>query len=124
MNHSVRRSCDIIPKKNLRQSDVLPPIRQPKYINMNLQRRKKVGQSLTQSLIDKFNDKSQNKYIEKEVNEFLKKENIKEKDLKNLENKISQKIKIKDEKKQLNEKLIKNTKPKITIVTQKKRLKI
>ena len=121
MNHSVRRSCDIIPKKNLRQSDVLPPIRQPKYINMNLQRRKKVGQSLTQSLIDKFNDKSQNKYIEKEVNEFLKKENIKEKDLKNLENKISQKIKIKDEKKQLNEKLIKNTKPKITIVTEEKK---
>ena len=121
MNHSVRRSCDIIPKKNLRQSDVLPPIRQPKYINMNLQRRKKVGQSLTQSLIDKFNDKSQNKYIEKEVNEFLKKENIKEKDLKNLENKISQKIKIKDEKKQLNEKLIKNTKPKIAIVTEEKK---
>ena len=121
MNHSVRRSCDIIPKKNLRQSDVLPPIRQPKYINMNLQRRKKVGQSLTQSLIDKFNDKSQNKYIEKEVNEFLKKENIKEKDLKNLENKMSQKIKIKDEKKQLNEKLIKNTKPKITIVTEEKK---
>ena len=121
MNHSVRRSCDIIPKKNLRQSDVLPPIRQPKYINMNLQRRKKVGQSLTQSLIDKFNDKSQNKYIEKEVNEFLKKEDIKEKDLKNLENKISQKIKIKDEKKQLNEKLIKNTKPKITIVTEEKK---
>jgi hypothetical protein len=88
---------------------------------MNLQRRKKVGQSLTQSLIDKFNDKSQNKYIEKEVNEFLKKENIKEKDLKNLENKISQKIKIKDEKKQLNEKLIKNTKPKITIVTEEKK---
>jgi hypothetical protein len=88
---------------------------------MNLQRRKKVGQSLTQSLIDKFNDKSQNKYIEKEVNEFLKKEDIKEKDLKNLENKISQKIKIKDEKKQLNEKLIKNTKPKITIVTEEKK---
>ena len=121
MNHSVRRSFDIIPKKNLRQSDVLPPIRQPKYINMNLQRSKKVGQSLTQSLIDKFNDKSQNKYIEKEVNEFLKKENIKEKDLKNLENKISQKIKIKDEKKQLNEKLIKNTKQKITIVTEEKK---
>ena len=122
MNRSVRRSCDIKPKKNLRQSDVLPPIRQPKYINMNLQRRKKLGQSLTQSLVDKFNDKTQKNLIEKEVNTFLQRENVSQKDLKELENLISQKIKIKSDKKELNEKLIKNTKPKITIVTEEKKL--
>ena len=121
MNRSVRRSCDIKQKKNLRQSNVLPPIRQPKFINMNLQRRKKLGQSLTQSLIDKFNDKTQKKLIEKEVNNFLQRENVSQKDLKELENLISQKIKIKSEKKELNEKLIKNTKPKITIVTEEKK---
>ena len=121
MNHSIRRSCDIKPKKNLRQSDVLPPIRQPKYINMNLQRRKKLGQSLTQSLVDKFNDKTQKTLIEKEVNTFLQRENVSQKDLKELENLISQKIKIKSDKKELNEKLIKNTKPKITIVTEEKK---
>ena len=122
MNRSVRRSCDIKPKKSLRQSDVLPPIRQPKYINMNLQRRKKLGQSLTQSLVDKFNDKTQKNLIEKEVNNFLQRENVSQKDLKELENLISKKIKIKTEKKELNEKLIKNTKPKITIVTEDKKL--
>ena len=121
MNRSVRKSCDVKPKKNLRQSEVLPPIRQPKCININLQRRKKIGQSLTQSMIDKFNDKTQKKLIEKEVNEFLKRENVTEKDLKELENTISQKINIKNEKKDLNEKLIKSTKPKITIITEEKK---
>ena len=118
----MRKSCDVKTKKNLRQSEVLPPIRQPKYINMNLQRRKKLGQSLTQSLVEKFNDKTQKTFIEKEVNDFLKRENVTEKDLKDLENTISQKIKIKTEKKELNEKLIKNTKPKITIVTEDKKV--
>ena len=122
MERSVRRSCEIKTNKNLRQSDILPPIRQPKYFNLNEQRRKKVGQSLTKSLIAKFNDKTHNKYIEKEVNDFMQRENIGEKDLKNLEKKISQKIKIKDEKKQLNEKLIKGTKPKITIVPEEKKV--
>ena len=122
MERSVRRSCDIKTNKNLRQSDILPPIRQPKYIIMNEQRRKIVGQSLTQSLINKYNDKTHNKYIEKEVNGLLQRENIKEKDLKNLEKKISQKIKIKDEKKKLNEKLIKGTKPKITILPEEKKV--
>ena len=121
MNRSLRKSCDVKTKNNLRQSDVLPPIRQPRYINMNLQRRKKLGQSLTQSFVEKFNDKTQKKLIEKEVNDFLKRENVTEKDLKELENIISQKIKIKTEKKDLNEKLIKNTKPKITIVTEEKK---
>ena len=121
MNRSLRKSCDVKTKNNLRQSDVLPPIRQSRYINMNLQRRKKLGQSLTQSFVEKFNDKTQKKLIEKEVNDFLKRENVTEKDLKELENIISQKIKIKTEKKDLNEKLIKNTKPKITIVTEEKK---
>ena len=105
MNRSVRKSCDVKPKKNLRQSEVLPPIRQPKYINMNLQRRKKIGQSLTQSMIEKFNDKTQKKLIEKEVNEFLQRENLTEKDLKNLEKKISQKIKLKKEKSKMKKKI-------------------
>ena len=122
MNRSLRRSCDVKTKKNLRQSDVLPPIKQPRYINMNQQRRQKLSQSLTQSLIDKFNDKTQKKLIEKEVNDFLKRENVAEKDIKDLENRISQKIKIKAEKKDLSEKLIKNTKPKITIVTEEKKV--
>ena len=122
MNRSIRRSCDVKTKKNLRQSEVLPPIRQPKYINMNLQRRKKLGQSLTQSMVAKFNDKTKKKFIESEVNEFLKRENITQKDIKELENTISQKIKIKNEKKDLNEKLIKNTKPKITIITEDKKV--
>ena len=122
MERSIRRSCDTKTKKNLRQSEVLPPIRQPKYINMNLQRRKKLGQSLTQSFVDKFNDKTQKKLIEKEVNEFLKRENVTQKDIKDLENIISQKIKIKNKQNELNEKLVKSTKPKITIVTEDKKV--
>ena len=74
MERSIRRSFDTKTKKNLRQSEVLPPIRQPKYINMNLQRRKKLGQSLTQSFVDKFNDKTQKKLMHKMI---MLKNNIK-----------------------------------------------
>ena len=77
---------------------------------MNLQRRKKMGQSLTQRQVDKFNNKTQKILIEKEVNTFLQRENVSQKDLKELENLICQKIKIKAEKEELNEKLIKNKK--------------
>lgn len=115
MIHSVKR-----PKKNLKQSDVLPPIRQPQYINMNLQRRKKLGQSLTQSIVAKLNKEDQKDLIEKEVNEFLKREKVTQRDIKELENTISKKIKIKKEKEELTEKLVKGTKPKIAIVPKEK----
>ena len=121
MNRSLRRSCDTKNKVNLRQSDTLPPIRQSRYSKMNLQQRKKLSQSLTQSLIDKFNDKTKKKLIEKEVNEFLKRESINEKNIKELENLISKKIRIKNTDKELQEKIIQNTKPKITIVTEEKK---
>lgn len=124
MKSSLRRSCDTKNKINLRQSDTLPPIRQSRYSKMNLQQRKKLSQSLTQSLIDKFNDKTKKKLIEKEVNEFLKRESINEKNIKELENLISKKIRIKNTDKELQEKIIQNTKPKITIVTEEKRQKV
>ena len=121
MNRSLRRSCDTKNKVNLRQSDALPPIRQSRYSKMNLQQRKKLSQSLTQSLVDKFNDKTKKKLIEKEVNEFLKRESINEKNIKELENLISKKIKIKNTEQELQEKIIQSTKPKITIVTEEKK---
>jgi hypothetical protein len=100
----------------------LPPIRQARNINLNLQRRQKLSQSLTKSFVDKFNDKTQKKLIENEVNEFLKRETVTQKDLKDLEKLISQKIKIKKEKNELTENLIKNTKPKIADVTEEKKV--
>jgi hypothetical protein len=87
-----------------------------------LQRRQKLSQSLTKSFVDKFNDKTQKKLIENEVNEFLKRETVTQKDLKDLEKLISQKIKIKKEKNELTENLIKNTKPKIADVTEEKKV--
>ena len=113
MNLSLKRSTDTRQKANLRKSNVLPPIHQPHSIKMNVQRRKKLGQSLTQSMVLKFNDKTQKKLIENEVNEFLQKESLTKNDLKELENRISQKIKAKTEKEQLTKKLISITKPKI-----------
>ena len=112
MNRSLKKSTDTRQNTNLRRSNALPPIRQPQYIKMNVQRRKKLGQSLTQSMIVKFNDISQKDMIEKEVNEFLQRENLTEKDLKELENKISKKIKIKKEKDALTKNIISRTKPK------------
>ena len=97
----------------MRRSNALPPIQQPKYFKLNVQRRKKLGQSLTQSMIVKFNDISQKDMIEKEVNDFLQRENLSEKDLKELENKISQKIKLKNEKEALTKNIISRTKPKM-----------
>ena len=110
MNRSLKRSTDTRQNTNLRRSNALPPIRQPNSIKINVQRRKKLGQSLTQSMILKFSDKTQNDMIEKEVNEFLQRENLTEKDLKDLEKKISQKIKSKKTNEALTKKLISGTK--------------
>ena len=112
MNRSLKKSTDTRQNTNLRRSNALPPIKQPQYLKMNVQRRKKLGQSLTQSMIVKFNDISQKDMIEKEVNEFLQRENLTEKDVKELENKISKKIKIKKEKDALTKNIISRTKPK------------
>ena len=122
MNRSLKRSTDSRQNTNLRRSNALPPIRQPNSIKINLQRRKKLGQSLTQSMIKKFNDKTQNDMIEKEVNEFLKRENLTEKDLKDLEKKISQKIKSKKSNDELTKKLISGTKPQIVELNEEKKV--
>ena len=122
MNRSLKRSTDTRQNTNLRRSNALPPIRQPNSIKINLQRRKKLGQSLTQSMIKKFNDKTQNDMIEKEVNEFLKRENLTEKDLKDLEKKISQKIKSKKSNDELTKKLISSTKPQIVELNEEKKV--
>ena len=122
MNRSLKRSTDTRQYTNLRRSNALPPIRQPNSIKINLQRRKKLGQSLTQSMIKKFNDKTQNDMIEKEVNEFLKRENLTEKDLKDLEKKISQKIKSKKSNDELTKKLISGTKPQIVELNEEKKV--
>ena len=122
MNRSLKKSTDTRQNTNLRRSNALPPIRQPNSIKINLQRRKKLGQSLTQSMIKKFNDKTQNDMIEKEVNEFLKRENLTEKDLKDLEKKISQKIKSKKSNDELTKKLISGTKPQIVELNEEKKV--
>ena len=122
MNLSLKRSTDTRQKQNLRRSNALPPIRQPKYIKMNVQRRKKLGQSLTQSMVLKFNDTSQKDMIEKEVNEFLQRENLTQKDIKDLEKKISKKIKIKKDQENLTKKLIASTKPKMEELKEEKPL--
>ena len=122
MNRSLKRSTDTRQNTNLRRSNALPPIRQPNSIKINLQRRKKLGQSLTQSMIKKFNDKTQNDMIEKEVNEFLKRENLTEKDLKDLEKKISQKIKSKKSNDELTKKLISGIKPQIVESNEEKKV--
>jgi hypothetical protein len=89
---------------------------------MNVQRRKKLGQSLTQSMILKFNDKTQKDMIEKEVNQFLQREKITDKDLKNLELKISQKIKSKKENEELTKKLISSTKQQVIEPVEEKKI--
>ena len=122
MERSLKRSTDTRQNINLLKSNALPPIRQPQYIKMNVQRRKKLGQSLTQSMILKFNDKTYKDMIEKEVNEFLQRENLTKKDLKELENQISKKINTKKEKEDLVKNLISSTKPKIVDVKEDKPL--
>ena len=122
MERSLKRSTDTRQNINLLKSNALPPIRQPQYIKMNVQRRKKLGQSLTQSMILKFNDKTHKDMIEKEVNEFLQRENLTKKDLKELENQISKKINAKKEKEDLVKNLISSTKPKIVDVKEDKPL--
>ena len=103
-----------------RERDVLPPIRNSNNIKMNNQRRKKLSQTLTESYIQKFNDKSQRPLIQKEVENFLKREKVTGKDLKELENRLEKKIIIKNKEKSTENKLLKNTSQKIKIVTDEK----
>ena len=61
---------------------------------MNIKRRKRLGQSLTQSLIEKLNGRDHRNLIKDEVTEFLKRETLSANDLKELEKVIKRKIKI------------------------------
>ncbi len=120
---SLRRSYVSDRRPDMKSKDALPPIRIPKNCNLNQQRRQKLGQSLTQSYIQKFNDKTHKKLIENEVKTFLNREKITDKDLKELENTIARKIKNETSKKELTENLLKSTKPNAEEKTEKAMMK-
>ena len=120
MQGTLKKSCIPQRRTKTRERDVLPPIRNSNNIKMNNQRRKKLSQTLTESYIQKFNDKSQRPLIQKEVENFLKREKVTEKDLKELENRLEKKIIIKNKEKNTENKLLKNTSQKIKIVTDEK----
>ena len=71
----------------------------------------------------KIDYKYHSKFIDaKSINEFLKRENLTEKDLKDLEKKISQKIKSKKSNDELTKKLISGTKPQIVELNEEKKV--
>ena len=92
MQGTLKKSCIPQRRTKTRERDVLPPIRNSNNVKMNNQHRKKLSQTLTESYIQKFNDKSQRPLIQKEVENFLKREKVTGKDLKELENRLEKKI--------------------------------
>ena len=73
---------------------------------LNAQRRQKLSMKLVDQLTQKFNAFKNIDIVQKEVDLLMKKEIINDRDLKNLEKKILQKIKLKTEKENLKQNLI------------------
>ena len=74
---------------------------------LNVQRRQKLGMTITEQLIQKLNAFKNRDIVQREVDLLMKKEIINDRDLKNLEKTIMRKIKEKNEKENLRQNLIK-----------------
>ena len=85
---------------------------------MNVQRREKLGSTLTDKFVDKLNAQNNRGLIQKEVNQFLKRERLNENDLKKFELSLRKKLNSKEKKEKLKENLITNIKSKQNYVTE------
>ena len=118
MEASLRRTANSTNKYRKIGEDVLPPIRNERHTKMNVQRRDKLGSTLTEKYITKFNAQKNRGLVQKEVNQFLKRERLNENDLKQFELSLQKKLKRKENKELLKENLITNLKSKQNYVTE------
>ena len=113
MEASLRRTSNSSFKNKKYHESILPLIpRQERETKMNMQRREKLANSLTDKFVKKFNSPSNRGLINREVSDFLKRERLNEQDLKKFENELHKKITTKLNKETLKENLKTNLKSK------------
>jgi len=71
MEASFRKTSNSTNKFRRFGEEVLPPIRSERHTKMNVQRREKLGATLTEKLITKFGAQKNRGLVQKEVNQFL-----------------------------------------------------
>ena len=117
MEASLRRAANSTNKFRRFGEEILPPIRSERHTKMNIQRREKLGVTLTDKFVTKFGAQKNRGLVQKEVSQFLKRERLNENDLKQFELSLHQKLNSKEKKERLKENLITNIKSKQNNVT-------
>ena len=102
MEKTLKRTASSTQKFRKFGEDILPPIRHERHTKMNVQRREKLGKTLTDNFTSKYGQKNKG-IIQKEIKEFLKRERLNENDLKQFELSIQNKLKTKKNKELLKE---------------------
>ena len=98
---------------------ILPPIRNARNTRLNMHRRDKLASTLTEKFIMKYGSNNNNAgIIANEVTEFLKRERLNERDLKQFEVSLKKKLLTKEKNEKLKEVLINNLKPQDNSVTE------
>ena len=118
MEASLRRTANSTNKFRRFGEEILPPIRSERHTKMNMQRREKLGATLTDKFVTKFGAQKNRGLVQKEVNQFLKRERLNENDLKQFELSLHKKLNSKEKKERLKENLITNIKSKQNNVTE------
>ncbi len=118
MEASLRRTANSTNKFRRFGEEILPPIRSERHTKMNIQRREKLGATLTDKFVTKYGAQKNRGLVQKEVNQFLKRERLNENDLKQFELSLHKKLNSKEKKEKLKENLITNIKSKQNYVTE------
>lgn len=118
MEASLRKTANSVQKYKRFGEDILPPIRNERHTKMNAQRREKLGSTLTEQFVSKYGGQKNRNIIQKEINQFLKRERLNENDLKQFELSLQKKLNKKEAKELLKENLITNLKSKQNFVTE------
>ena len=119
MEATFRRTSNSNNKFQNFSEKILPPIRTPRNTRLNVQRREKLASTLTEKFIMKYGSNNDNpNIISKEVTDFLKRERLNERDLKQLEISLKKKLLSKEKNERLKQNLINNLKPQDNPVTE------
>ena len=118
MEASFRRTSNSSNKFKNFSEKILPPIRTQRNTLLNKQRREKLASTLTENFIMKYGSNNDNpNIISKEVSDFLKRERLNERDLKQFEISLKKKLLSKEKNERLKQNLINNLKPQENPVT-------
>ena len=103
MEASLRRTANSTNKYRRFGEEILPPIRSERHTKMNVQRREKLGATLTDKFVTKYGAQKNRGLVQKEVSEFLKRERLNENDLRQFELSLHKKLNSKEKKEKLKE---------------------